>query len=124
MNVIQTPDAPAAIGPYAQAIVHGGVVYCSGQVALPPAGGDLVAEDIEGQTAQVLRNLDAVLRAAGSSLSRALQVTVFMADMGEFQAMNAVYASVFGDARPARQTVEVSALPRGARVEISCIAAV
>ncbi len=124
MTVVTTPNAPAAIGPYSQAMVHGGFVYCSGQIALDPESGNLVDGDVGAQTRQALRNLDAVLHAAGTGRSRVLKTTVYLRDMADFGAMNAVYAEFFGDARPARATVAVAGLPRDARVEIDCIAAV
>ncbi|MGI8587365.1 MAG: RidA family protein [Chloroflexia bacterium] len=119
---IQTADAPGAIGPYSQAIVAGGLVFCSGQVAIDPATNRLIDGDISAQTRRVLDNLDAVLRAAGSSLSDAVKTSVFLANFDDFTAMNEAYASYFGDTPPARSTVEVGALPRNALVEIDCIA--
>ena len=125
MTTISTPDAPAAIGPYSQAVVHGGLVYCSGQIPLDPASGTLVGgDDVAAQTRQVLANLDAVLRAAGSSRAHVLRTGVFLRDMADFAAMNAVYAEFFGETRPARATVAAAGLPRDVRVEIDCIAAV
>lgn len=123
-RVVSTPNAPKAIGPYSQAVVHGGLVYCSGQVALDPARGDLVPGGIEEQTRQVLRNLVAVLEAAGSGPAHVLKTTVYLDTMDDFAAMNAIYATVFGEAPPARATVAVSTLPKNALVEIDCIAAV
>lgn len=119
---IQTADAPGAIGPYSQAIVAGGLVFCSGQVAIDPATNRLIDGDIAAQTRRVLDNLDAVLRAAGSSLNDAVKTSVFLANFGDFTAMNEAYASYFGDTPPARSTVEVGTLPRNALVEIDCIA--
>ena len=125
MKTISTTDAPAAIGPYSQAVVHGGLVYCSGQIPLDPASGTLVGgDDVAAQTRQVLTNLDAVLGAAGSSRAHVLRTGVFLRDMADFAAMNAVYAEFFGETRPARATVAVAGLPRDVRVEIDCIAAV
>ncbi len=124
MKPISTPDAPAAIGPYSQAIVHEGVVYCSGQIALDPASGLIVGTDVAAQTEQVLSNLQAVLLAAGSDLSQVIKTGVFLRDMADFAEMNAVYARRFGEARPARATVAVLGLPRDVRVEIDCVAAV
>lgn len=124
MTYVSTPNAPAAIGPYSQAVVHGGVVYCSGQIALDPETGAFVEGDVATQTRRVLRNLDAVLHAAGTGRSRVLRTTVYLRDMADFAAMNAVYAEFFGDARPARATVAVAGLPRDARVEIDCVAAI
>jgi 2-iminobutanoate/2-iminopropanoate deaminase len=120
-NVITTADAPQAIGPYSQAIAIDKLVFCSGQIPLTPDGA--VAEgDIALQTRQVLTNLRAVLAAAGSSLSQVLKTTVFLADMSEFAAMNAVYAEFFTSDPPARSTVQVARLPRDVRVEIEAVA--
>ena len=124
-RVATPPDrpAPAAIGPYSQAIVAGGFVHCSGQIALDPATGNLVEGDVSAQTERVMKNLAAVLAAAGSDLARAVKCTVYLRTMGDFAAMNAVYARHFpGDAPPARATVAVADLPRGALVEIDCLA--
>jgi 2-iminobutanoate/2-iminopropanoate deaminase len=119
---IQTEGAPAALGPYSQAIVAGGMVYCAGQIPLDPKTGQFAGDTIEAQTHQVLRNLRAVLQAAGSDLSKVVKTTVFLADMGDFQAMNGAYATYFPDPAPARSTVQVARLPRDARVEIELIA--
>lgn len=120
---ITTAGAPAAIGPYSQAIVAGGFVHCSGQIALDPATGTLVEGDVSAQAERVLANLAAVLAAAGSSLSRAVKCTVYLRSMADFAAVNAVYARHFpGDAPPARATVAVLDLPKGALVEIDCTA--
>jgi len=123
---VATPSerpAPAAIGPYSQAILAGGFVHCSGQIAIDPATGNLIVGDVGAQTEQVLRNLAAVLAAAGSDLARAVKCTVYLKSMEDFAAMNAVYARHFpGDAPPARATVAVAGLPRGALVEIDCTA--
>ena len=124
MQFISTPDAPAAIGPYSQAVVQGGMVYCSGQIALIPSTGALLEGDVAAQTRQVLANLDAVLLAAGSGRSNVVKTTVFLRDMADFKAMNDVYAAFFGEHRPARATVAVAGLPRDVRVEIDCIATV
>lgn len=121
-TVIHTDAAPRAIGPYSQAIVAGGLVFCSGQVPIDPATGELVPGGIEEQTHQSLSNLKAVLEAAGSGLDRVLKTTVFLQNMGDFAAMNAVYATYFPGNPPARSTVEVARLPRNALVEIECIA--
>jgi len=118
---ISTPKAPAAIGPYSQAIVCKGMVYCSGQTPIDPATQALVEGSIGDQTARVLENLKAVLEAAGSSLGKAVKMTVYLTDMADFSDMNAVYASYF-ERKPARTTVAVKGLPRNARVEIDCIA--
>ena len=119
---IHTSHAPAAIGPYSQAIVCGDLVYTSGQIALDPASGELAGDDIETQTHRVLQNLQAVLNSAGASLSSVIKTTVFLTNMSDFQPMNAVYAGYFEGQAPARSTVAVAELPRKARVEIECIA--
>ena len=121
-KVIATADAPQAIGPYSQAITIDSLVFCSGQIPLTPAGA-LVEGDIAAQTRQVLSNLTGLLVASGSSLDRVLKTTVFLADMNDFAAMNAVYAEFFTSEPPARSTVQVSRLPRDVRVEIEAIAA-
>ncbi len=124
MKQVHSDAAPAAIGPYSQAIVHGGLVYCSGQIALDPVSGALVEGDVQAEARLVLKNLAAVLKAAGSGLDRAIKVTVFLKDLSDFAAVNQVYTEAFGDHRPARACVEVARLPRDVRVEIDCIAAV
>lgn len=120
-SVVQTPDAPQAIGPYSQAIIAGDFVFCSGQIPLTPDG-VLIEGDVAAQTRQVLTNLQAVLVAAGSALDQVIKTTVFLADMNDFAAMNAVYAEFFPAHPPARSTVQVARLPRDARVEIEMIA--
>lgn len=120
-SVVTTVDAPQAIGPYSQAITIDNLVFCSGQIPLTPAGA-LVQGDISDQTRQVLTNLKALLAASGSSLEHVLKTTVFLADMSQFAAMNAVYAEFFVSDPPARSTVQVSRLPRDVRVEIEAIA--
>lgn len=122
-RVVATDGAPKAIGPYSQAIVHGDTVYCSGQIPLDPATGQIVEGGIAEQTARVLENLKAVLDAAGSSLDRVLKTTVFLKDMAEFAPMNEVYGRYFHVNPPARATVEAARLPRDVRVEIECVAA-
>jgi 2-iminobutanoate/2-iminopropanoate deaminase len=124
MKQILSPDAPAPVGPYSQAVVHGGLAFLSGQVPLDPATGKLVGSEIEEQTRRVLANLAAVLAAAGTSWSRVLRVTVYLADISDFAAFNRVYADTLGSARPARSTFQVAALPFGGRIEIDAIAAV
>lgn len=119
---IATPHAPQAIGPYAQANRVGNFIFCSGQIPLDPATMQLVEGDIETQTRRVLENLRAVLAAGGSDLSQVVKTTVFLTDLGAFARMNAVYAEFFPTNPPARSAVQVSALPRGAQVEIECIA--
>ncbi len=121
---IQTDDAPAAIGPYSQAIVTGDFVFCSGQIPLDPSTGEMERGSIADQTDLVLRNMRAVLEAAGSGMDRVVKTTVFLADMGDFQEMNEVYAKHFGDHRPARAAVQAAALPKASGVEIECVARV
>ncbi len=122
MRIVQTNGAPAAIGPYSQAVVVGELVFCSGQIALDPHSGQVIAGGVEEQTRRALHNLEAVLVAAGSSLAKVAKCTVYLASMDDFPAVNAVYAEIFGGSRPARATVEVSRLPRDVRVEIDAIA--
>ena len=122
MKQIQTSAAPAAIGPYSQAISVDGWLYCSGQIPLDPATGKMVTGGTDAQASQVFRNLSAVLQAAGLSMADVVRTTIYLVDLGEFAEVNALYAEAFGSHKPARATVEVSALPLGARVEIDCIA--
>jgi 2-iminobutanoate/2-iminopropanoate deaminase len=122
VHSVTTEKAPKAIGPYSQAIVAGDLIFCAGQIAIDPATGELVGGEIKRQTARVIDNLAAVLEAAGSGLDRVVKCTVFLADFAEFAAMNEVYGQRFGQHRPARSTVGTNALPRGARVEIECVA--
>ena len=121
---IKTDNAPAAIGPYSQAIKAGGFVFVSGQIPIDPATGEFVAGGIAEQTERVLKNLAAVLEAAGSSLDQVVKTTVFLADMKEFAGMNEVYARFFSGPPPARATVAAAGLPRDARVEIEAVALV
>jgi 2-iminobutanoate/2-iminopropanoate deaminase len=121
---VSTPNAPKAIGPYSQAVVAGNLVFCSGQIPLDPATGQMIDGDIRAQTRRVLDNLKAVLEAAGSGLDRVVRTTIFVMDMGDFAAVNEVYGGYFGATPPARATVQVAGLPRGARVEIDAIATV
>ena len=121
-EIISTKNAPNAVGPYSQAVVTGNMVFTAGQIALDPATGKLLADDITIQTEQVLKNLTAVLTAAGSSLENVVKCTVFLKDMAEFAAMNAVYGQFFNENPPARSAVQAAALPLGARVEIEAIA--
>jgi 2-iminobutanoate/2-iminopropanoate deaminase len=124
LRIVSTSDAPAAIGPYSQAVVHGDLVFCSGQIALDPATGVLVEGGVDAQARRALENLQAVLAEAGTSLARALRLTVYVADMDDFAVVNEVYGGFFSEeAPPARATVEVARLPKDARVEIDCIAA-
>lgn len=120
-KIISTNQAPAAVGPYSQAVVSNPFVFTSGQIPLDPATGALVPGGIEAETDQVLKNLKAVLEAAGSSLSRVIKTTVFLRDMNEFAAMNKIYASYFPSEPPARSTVQ-AVLPKGASVEIEAVA--
>jgi len=121
-EIIQTDHAPAAIGPYSQAVKTTGFIFASGQIPIDPKSGQFVEGGIKEQTKQVLKNLAAVLEAAGSSLNRVVKTTVFLADMQEFAAMNEVYGEFFTEEPPARATVEAARLPRDARVEIEAIA--
>jgi 2-iminobutanoate/2-iminopropanoate deaminase len=123
-QAISTPQAPAAIGPYSQAIWSGNLLFVSGQIPLDPSTGQLVQGDAAVQTERVLKNLAAILEAAGSSLAQVLKTTVYLKDLGDFGKMNEVYARFFGDCPPARATVEVARLPRDVSVEIDLIAEV
>ncbi len=120
---IETEKAPAAIGPYSQAIVAGDLVFVSGQIPLDPATGAIIEGDVEAQTDRVMKSVEEILRAAGSSLDRVVKTTVYLADLGEFERMNRVYASYFADGpAPARATVQVSGLPKGVSIEIDAVA--
>lgn len=123
-QVITTTDAPAAIGPYSQAIRVGNMVFTSGQIPLHPQTGEIVGETAAEQARQVLHNLQAVLQAAGASLQHVVKTTIFLTDLGQFAAVNAVYAEFFPNNPPARSTVQVAALPRGVQVEIEAVAVV
>jgi 2-iminobutanoate/2-iminopropanoate deaminase len=123
-ETVGTAGAPAAIGPYSQAIRAGDFLFCSGQIPLDPSTGKMVEGGIEVQTERVLRNLEAVLSAGGGSLASVVKTTVYLADLGDFPAMNAVYGKFFPQDPPARATVEVSKLPAGARVEIDAVASI
>ena len=123
MKPIVAKDAPAAIGPYSQAVRHKDFVFLSGQIALDPATGEIVEGDVGAQAKQVLKNLGAVLGAAGCSYADVVRTTIYLVNMKDFQAVNAAYAKVFTEPFPARATVQVSALPRGSLVEIDAIAA-
>ena len=122
IEYISTPDAPAAIGPYSQGIKTAGFVYTSGQIALDPATGNLVDGSFEEQVHRVFRNLEAILRAGGSDFSRVIKATVYVTDLGNCGTLYSIYASYFGDHKPARTTVEVPKLPKGGAVEIDLIA--
>ncbi len=121
-TVVSTDKAPAAIGPYSQAVKGGGFLFCSGQIPLIPDTMELVTDGVEAQTKQVLKNLEAVLKAAGVGFQDIVKTTIFLADMGDFAAVNKIYAGCFDAAPPARATVEVSRLPKDVRVEIDAIA--
>tara|TARA_B100001059_G_C17326940_1_gene329358 strand:+ start:65 stop:463 length:399 start_codon:yes stop_codon:yes gene_type:complete len=123
-QAVTTPDAPAPVGPYNQAVQAGGWLYCSGQIPLDPATGKMVGGgDVEAETRQVLRNLKAVLSAAGTEAAKVVRTTVYLVDLDDFQAVNAIYAELFGSGvSPARACVQVAALPKGSKVEIDCIA--
>ena len=122
MRFVATDAAPKAIGPYSQGTIANGFLYTAGQIALDPGTMQVTDEGITAQTEQVMRNLAAILSAAGTDFSRVVKTTVFLVDMADFQAMNEVYARAFGDHRPARSTVAVSGLPKGVRVEIELVA--
>lgn len=124
METISTENAPGAIGPYSQAIKANGMVFCSGQIPINIETGEFVSDDVAEQTDQVLKNLSAVLEAAGSGLDKVVKTGVFLADMNDFAAMNEVYGRYFSDNKPARATVQAARLPREAKVEIDCIAVV
>lgn len=121
MNALNSANAPAALGPYSQALVQGDMVFCSGQIPLDPATGEM-AQGIENQTRQVLKNLTAVLAENGMTLANVIKTTVFLADLNDFAAMNQVYAQHFTQPFPARSCVQVAAIPKGSLVEIECIA--
>jgi len=122
MDFVSTGDAPKAIGPYSQGIIAGGLISTAGQIAIDPASGEVVPGGAAEQTARVMQNLTAILRAAGSGLDRVVKTTVFLTDMADFAAMNEVYGKAFGNHRPARSTVAVANLPKGVKVEIEAIA--
>ena len=123
IEFVSTTAAPKAIGPYSQATIAGNLVFTAGQIALDPATMEIVDGGVADQTARVIKNLEAVLKAAGTDLSKTVKATVFLTDMADFTAMNEVYAKAFGDHRPARSTVAVVGLPRGVKVEIEVMAA-
>jgi 2-iminobutanoate/2-iminopropanoate deaminase len=121
-KIISTSDAPTAIGPYSQAIRSGNFIFCSGQIPLDPKSGEMVADDIGAQTRRVLDNISGLLKSEGLSLSDVLKTTIFLTDLGNFQIVNEIYGSYFNNQPPARSTVQVSALPKGAKIEIEVIA--
>lgn len=120
--IVHTDNAPEAIGPYSQAVISNGMVYCSGQIALDPKTMEIVADDVEGQTRQVMSNLEAVLLAAGSGFGHVVKCSIFLADMDDFAVVNEIYGTHFPNDPPARETVAVKTLPKEVLVEISCIA--
>lgn len=122
MEYVATPDAPAAIGPYSQAVKANGVVYTSGQIALDPQSGKIVEGDFEAQARRVFANLEAVLRAAGSDFQHVLKATVYLTNLGNFEVLNRIYAEAFGTHKPARTTVEVPKLPKESLLEIDLVA--
>ncbi len=122
LEVVLSAQAPQPIGPYSQAIRTRGLLFCSGQIALDPKTGEMTNATIEEETKQVLKNMHAVLSTAGGTFANIAKTTIFLTSMGDFAAVNKVYEEMLGTARPARSTVEVSALPKGARVEIECVA--
>lgn len=124
MDIITTDKAPAAIGPYSQAVKAGGFLFCSGQIPLDPISGDMVSGSIEEETEQVMKNLLGVLEAAGTGFDRVVKATIYLTDMDCFPAVNQVYGSYFSTVKPARATVAVAALPKSARVEIEVVALV
>lgn len=121
-KVITTDQAPAPVGPYNQAIIHENMVFVSGQIPLDPQTGQMAAEDLDGQTHQVMKNLGAVLKAAGADYDNVLKCTIYLSDMNDFARMNELYGSYFGDEPPTREAVAVKTLPKNALVEVSCIA--
>lgn len=123
-EIIATENAPGAIGPYSQAVKTGNLVFCSGQIPIDPKTGEFISDDVAEQTEQVLKNLSAVLTAAGTNLNNVVKTTVFLADMSDFTAMNEVYSKFFSENKPARATVQAARLPKDARVEIECIAVI
>ena len=122
LSFVTTADAPAAIGPYSQGVVVGNLLFTAGQIPLDPASMEVDGSDIEGQSERVMKNLDALLKAADSSLDRVIKTTCFLVDLNDFAAFNAIYGKWFGGHKPARSTVQVAKLPRGVLVEVECVA--
>lgn len=122
LRKIETPNAPQAIGPYSQAVKAGGLVFISGQIPLDPESGQMTAVDVIGQTRQVMENIKAILEAEGMGFENVAKTTIYLTDLSDFGRVNDVYGSYFGDAPPARATVQVAALPKGAKVEIEAVA--
>lgn len=121
-KIVNTEKAPAAIGPYSQAVVHENTIYCSGQIALDPESNKIVAKSVEEQTSQVMKNIEQILLEAGSSFSKVVKCSIFLDNMDDFTAVNEIYGSYFPENPPARETVEVSRLPKDVKIEISCVA--
>jgi 2-iminobutanoate/2-iminopropanoate deaminase len=121
-KIISTREAPAAVGPYSQAVRVGSTIYCAGQIPLDPKSSQIVSKDISEQTRRVLDNINAILKAEGLSFENIVKTTIFLTDLADFQIMNEIYASYFKQAPPARSTVQVAALPKAARIEIEAIA--
>jgi 2-iminobutanoate/2-iminopropanoate deaminase len=124
MKIITTDKAPAPVGPYSQAIAHGGMLFCSGQIPLDPTTGEMIGKTAAEQAEQVLKNMAAVLKAGGSSMNQVIKTTIFLQNINDFTAVNAVYEKAFDGHKPARSTVEVAKLPKSALVEIECVAAI
>lgn len=122
LEIVLSPNAPQPIGPYSQAVRTRDFLFCSGQIALDPVSGEMITSSIEDETKQVMRNLRAVLNASGATFANVAKTTIFLTSMSDFAAMNKVYEELLGTSRPARSTVQVAALPKGARVEIECVA--
>jgi 2-iminobutanoate/2-iminopropanoate deaminase len=122
IEIVETEDAPKAIGPYSQAVKASGLVFASGQIAIDPSSGELLSGPVEEQADRVLTNLAAVLEAAGTTMRKVIKTTVFLSDMGDFPKVNEVYAKHFGDHKPARACIQAAALPKGVAVEIDAIA--
>ena len=122
MDQVKTENAPAAIGPYSQGIIANGFLYSAGQIAIDPVSGEMAAPDIVAQTERVMRNLDGILKAAGAQWADVVKTTMYLHDLSDFPTVNEIYGRWIGDARPARSTVQVSALPRGALIEIDLVA--
>lgn len=121
-KIVKTDKAPAAIGPYSQAVVYENTIYCSGQIALEPKTMELVSKNVEDQAKQVMQNIEQILLAAGSNFSKVVKCSIFLADMNDFSPVNEIYGSYFPENPPARETVEVSRLPKDVKIEISCVA--
>lgn len=121
-KIVKTKKAPAAIGPYSQAVIHQNTIYCSGQIALEPQTMALVSKKTDEQTTQVMQNIEQILLEAGSNFSKVIKCSIFLADMNDFPVVNEIYGNYFPESPPARETVEVSRLPKDVKIEISCIA--